>query len=48
VYYPTVVADGMTPFDQTLDRLLSCKRTLAGDILKKNTDIDIADFVATL
>jgi hypothetical protein len=48
VYYPTVVAEGMTTFDQTLDQLLSRKRALAGDMLKASSDIDIADFVAAL
>ncbi|TQK03439.1 DEAD/DEAH box helicase [Herbaspirillum sp. SJZ107] len=48
VYYPTVVGNGMTTFDQILDGLLSRKRTLAGDMLKASTDIDINEFMLAI
>jgi hypothetical protein len=48
VYYPTVVGNGMTTFDQILDRLLTRKRALAGDMLKASSDIDVSEFVKGL
>lgn len=48
VYYPTVVGNGMTTFDEILDRLLSRKRALAGDMLKASSEIEISDFVKEL
>jgi hypothetical protein len=44
VYYPTIVADGMVSFEQTLDRLLSRKRALATDMLNGTGDIEINEF----
>ena len=48
VYYPTVVADGMTTFEQTLDDLLSRKRALATDMLNGTGEIEINEFTAHL
>jgi superfamily II DNA helicase RecQ len=48
VYYPTVVTDGLTTFEQTLDQLLSRKRALATDMLNGSGDIDIAEFSTRL
>lgn len=48
VYYPTVVADGMTTFEQTLDELLSRKRALATDMLNGTGEIEINEFAAHL
>jgi SNF2 family DNA or RNA helicase len=48
VYYPTVVADGMTTFEQTLDDLLSRKRGLATDMLNGTGDIEINEFAVYL
>lgn len=48
VYYPTVVADGITTFEQTLDQLLTRKRSLATDMLNGSGDIEIAEFSTTL
>lgn len=48
VYYPTVVADGMTTFEQTLDQLLGRKRALATDMLNGTGEIQINEFAAHL
>jgi hypothetical protein len=48
VYYPTIVADGIVTFEQTLDRLLSRKRALATDMLNGTGDIEITEFAADL
>lgn len=48
VYYPTVVGNGITTFDEILDRLLSRKRALAGDMLKASSDIEMSEFVKEL
>lgn len=48
VYYPTVVADGIVTFEQTLDHLLSRKRGLATDMLNGTGDIEINEFAAYL
>lgn len=48
VYYPTVVADGMTTFEQTLDELLSRKRALATDMLNGTGEIEITEFAVSL
>jgi SNF2 family DNA or RNA helicase len=48
VYYPTVVSDGMTTFEQTLDALLSRKRALATDMLNGTGEIEITEFTAHL
>jgi SNF2 family DNA or RNA helicase len=48
VYYPTVVADGMVTFEQTLDSLLSRKRALATDMLNGTGDIEINEFAEYL
>lgn len=48
VYYPTVVTDGITTFEQTLDQLLSRKRGLATDMLNGSGDIEIAEFATSL
>jgi superfamily II DNA or RNA helicase len=48
VYYPTVVTDGITTFEQTLDQLLSRKRMLAMDMLNGSGDIELAEFSAHL
>jgi hypothetical protein len=48
VYYPTIVSSEVTTFEQTLDQLLSRKRTLATDMLNGSGDIEIADFTAHL
>lgn len=44
VYYPTVISDGLTTFEQTLDSLLARKRSLAADMLNGSGDIEIAEF----
>lgn len=44
VYYPTVVSDGLTTFEQTLDKLLARKRSVAADMLNGSGDIEIAEF----
>lgn len=44
VYYPTVVSDGITTFEQTLDHLLSRKRALATDMLNGVGEIEISEF----
>lgn len=46
VYYPTIVADGFTTFEKTLDTLLSGKRKLAGDMLNGAGELDIREFVS--
>ncbi|WP_202114581.1 DEAD/DEAH box helicase [Massilia cellulosiltytica] len=48
VYYPTVVADDMVTFEQTLDHLLSRKRGLATDMLNGTGDIAIDEFATYL
>lgn len=48
VYYPTIVSDEVTTFEQTLDQLLSRKRALATDMLNGSGDIEIAEFTAHL
>lgn len=48
VYYPTVVADGITTFEETLDALLSRKRALATDMLNGTGEIEITEFTAHL
>lgn len=48
VYYPTVIADGITTFEQTLDALLSRKRALATDMLNGTGEIEINEFAAHL
>lgn len=48
VYYPTVVAEGLTTFEQTLDNLLSRKRALATDMLNGTGEIQINEFAAHL
>jgi hypothetical protein len=48
VYYPTVVTDGITTFEQTLDQLLTRKRSLATDMLNGSGDIEIAEFSTSL
>lgn len=45
VYYPTITAEGMTTFEETLDRLLERKRGLATDMLSAVGDVDIREFV---
>lgn len=44
VYYPTVVSEGITTFEQTLDHLLSRKRALATDMLNGAGEIEISEF----
>lgn len=44
VYYPTVISTGLTTFEQTLDKLLARKRSLAADMLNGSGDIEIAEF----
>lgn len=44
VYYPTVVADGFTTFEETLDALLERKRGLASDMLTPMSDVDLSVF----
>ncbi|BET27621.1 helicase-like protein [Limnobacter thiooxidans] len=46
VYYPTITAEGMTTFEETLDRLLERKRGLATDMLSTVGDLDIREFVS--
>ena len=48
VYYPTVVTDGITTFEQTLDQLLARKRGLATDMLNGSGDIEITEFATQL
>jgi hypothetical protein len=48
VYYPTVVTDGITTFEQTLDQLLRRKRGLATDMLSGSGDIEIMEFATQL
>jgi superfamily II DNA or RNA helicase len=44
VYYPIVVAEDFTTFDVKLDRLLTAKRALAGDMLNGAGDVRPGDF----
>ncbi len=44
VYYPVVVSNDFTTFDEKLDRLLEYKRSLAGDVLNGCPDVTLADF----
>lgn len=44
VYYPTVVADGLKTFEETLDQLLAKKRVLAEDMFNGVSDIEATEF----
>jgi SNF2 family DNA or RNA helicase len=44
VDYPTVMSEGLTTFEKTLDHLLTRKRALATDMLNGVGEIEISEF----